>query len=64
LVFLDWWFKKRDHDRDNPVVDDEQRIIDLAKMYLEKEGYRVTSAIDGAIAPSDPAKGRPWSCSI
>jgi two-component system alkaline phosphatase synthesis response regulator PhoP/two-component system response regulator ResD len=32
------------------IVDDEQRIIDLAKMYLEKEGYRVTSATDGSIA--------------
>ena len=32
------------------VVDDEQRIIDLAKMYLEQEGYRVTSATDGAVA--------------
>lgn len=32
------------------VVDDEQRIIDLAKMYLEKEGFRVRSANDGMIA--------------
>ena len=30
------------------VVDDEQRIIDLARMYLEQDGYRVTSATDGA----------------
>ena len=29
------------------VVDDEQRIIDLAKMYLEQEGYRVDSTTDG-----------------
>lgn len=29
------------------VVDDEQRIIDLAQMYIEKEGYRVTAATDG-----------------
>lgn len=32
------------------VVDDEQRIIDLAKMYLEKEGFHVKSANDGMIA--------------
>lgn len=32
------------------VVDDEQRIIDLAKMYLEKEGFRVLSATDGSVA--------------
>ena len=30
------------------VVDDEQRIIDLARMYLEQDGYRVKSATDGA----------------
>jgi two-component system, OmpR family, alkaline phosphatase synthesis response regulator PhoP len=32
------------------VVDDEQRIIDLVKMYVEQEGYRVTSATDGTTA--------------
>src|SRR5215207_652731 len=32
------------------VVDDEQHIIDLAKMYLEQEGYRVDSATDGKLA--------------
>jgi two-component system, OmpR family, alkaline phosphatase synthesis response regulator PhoP len=32
------------------VVDDEQHIIDLAKMYLEQEGYRVDSATDGKMA--------------
>ncbi len=29
------------------VVDDEQRIIDLAQMYLEQEGFRVDSATEG-----------------
>jgi DNA-binding response OmpR family regulator len=29
------------------VIDDEQRIIDLARMYLEQEGYTVRSEIDG-----------------
>ncbi|MBL8154557.1 MAG: response regulator transcription factor [Anaerolineae bacterium] len=32
------------------LVDDEQHIIDLAQMYLEQEGWRVTSATDGAVA--------------
>lgn len=32
------------------VIDDEQHIIDLAKMYLEKENYAVTSATDGVTA--------------
>ena len=29
------------------VVDDEQSILDLARLYLEKEGYRVVTATDG-----------------
>lgn len=29
------------------VIDDEQRIIDLARMYLEQEGFTVSSATDG-----------------
>lgn len=32
------------------VVDDEQRIIDLASMYLEQEGYTIHSANDGSVA--------------
>ncbi|MBC8171205.1 MAG: response regulator transcription factor [Anaerolineae bacterium] len=32
------------------IVDDEQRIIDLAKMYLEQEGYQVLSENDGLVA--------------
>jgi two-component system, OmpR family, alkaline phosphatase synthesis response regulator PhoP len=32
------------------VVDDEQRIIDLAQMYLEQEGYAVESETDGSAA--------------
>ncbi len=32
------------------LVDDEQHIIDLAKMYVEQEGWKTTSATDGAIA--------------
>lgn len=32
------------------LVDDEQHIIDLASMYLSREGYTITSAIDGKLA--------------
>ncbi|MFV1857816.1 MAG: response regulator transcription factor [Anaerolineales bacterium] len=32
------------------VVDDEPNIVDLVTMYLEREGYRVESAYDGAQA--------------
>jgi DNA-binding response OmpR family regulator len=32
------------------LVDDEQHIIDLARMYLEQEGFKVASANDGAQA--------------
>ena len=29
------------------IVDDEQHIIDLAKLYLEQDGYKTSSATDG-----------------
>jgi DNA-binding response OmpR family regulator len=32
------------------VVDDEKSIVELARLYLEKEGYRVEQAYDGAEA--------------
>jgi two-component system alkaline phosphatase synthesis response regulator PhoP len=32
------------------LVDDEANIVDLARMYLEREGYRVEAAYDGAVA--------------
>ncbi len=32
------------------VVDDEQRIIDLARMYLEQDGFHVKSATNGTAA--------------
>ncbi len=32
------------------IVDDEQHIIDLAKLYLEQEGYKTSSATDGKAA--------------
>ncbi len=32
------------------IVDDEQHIIDLARMYLEVEGFKITSATDGKTA--------------
>ena len=32
------------------IVDDEQHIIDLAKMYLQQEGFKTDSATDGRAA--------------
>lgn len=32
------------------IVDDEQHIIDLTKLYLEQEGYKTSSATDGKSA--------------
>jgi two-component system, OmpR family, alkaline phosphatase synthesis response regulator PhoP len=32
------------------IVDDEANIVDLARMYLEREGFRVEAASDGAAA--------------
>ncbi len=42
------------------IVDDEPHIVELAQMYLERDGFRVQSAADGAaaleaIAQSPPA---------
>ena len=32
------------------LVDDEQHIIDLVRLYLEREGFQVDSATDGQVA--------------
>ncbi len=41
------------------VVDDEQHIVDLAKLYLEAEGFRVLSASDGQRALERIRRNRP-----
>lgn len=41
------------------LVDDEQNIIELATMYLEQEGFRVSSARDGELALESIRKDRP-----
>jgi DNA-binding response OmpR family regulator len=41
------------------LVDDERNIVDLARMYLEKEGFRVESAPDGAQALDKIARNPP-----
>lgn len=41
------------------VVDDEQHIIDLAKIYLEIEGFKVTSCTDGLKALEQISSERP-----
>jgi two-component system alkaline phosphatase synthesis response regulator PhoP len=41
------------------VVDDEENIIDLTRLYLEREDYRVDSATDGAQALEKIQKQEP-----
>jgi DNA-binding response OmpR family regulator len=41
------------------LVDDEASIVSLAKMYLEREGFRVASAGDGLMALETVEKLRP-----
>lgn len=41
------------------VVDDEQRIIELARMYLEQDGFRVTSTTNGTAARRMILKDKP-----
>ncbi len=41
------------------LVDDEPSIIQLARMYLEREGFRVVSVGDGQAALETVASGRP-----
>lgn len=41
------------------LVDDEQHIIDLAKMYLEKEGFKIIEANDGRRALNTIAAEKP-----
>jgi len=41
------------------VVDDEPNIIELAQLYLEREGYRIITATDGKIALDAVAKQKP-----
>ncbi len=41
------------------IVDDEQRIIDLARMYLEPDGFRVTSATSGTAAKGMILRDKP-----
>ncbi|MDL1903079.1 response regulator, partial [Anaerolineae bacterium CFX9] len=32
------------------IVDDDEHIVELARMYIEVEGFKVTSATDGKLA--------------
>ena len=43
------------------LVDDEAHIVELARMYLEREGFRVASAADGAPGSwAAPGQRRKW----
>ena len=39
------------------VVDDEKRIVDLVRLYLEREGYVVDEAFNGEAALDMISKG-------
>jgi DNA-binding response OmpR family regulator len=41
------------------VVDDDRKIVDLARMYLEKDGYHVIAAYDGRAALELARRERP-----
>lgn len=41
------------------VVDDEEHIVELARLYLNREGYQVDSVGDGALALGRFAQGKP-----
>jgi two-component system, OmpR family, alkaline phosphatase synthesis response regulator PhoP len=41
------------------IVDDEPSIVQLARMYLEREGFRTESANDGEAALDKVARGHP-----
>lgn len=41
------------------LVDDEPSIVQLARTYLERDGFRVQSAVDGEAALAQVAKSRP-----
>lgn len=41
------------------VVDDEKRIVEIVRAYLEREGYRVTAAYDGKAALAAVEKEKP-----
>ena len=41
------------------IADDEASIRDLARLYLEKEGFRVRTAVDGAVALDEVRRDPP-----
>lgn len=41
------------------IVDDEQRIVDLAQLYLEQDGFRCKSATDGLVALNEILNNSP-----
>ena len=41
------------------LVDDEPNIIELAQLYLEREGYRIITASNGKAALNAVEKERP-----
>ena len=41
------------------VVDDEEHIVELARLYLSRDGFQVVSVTDGGLAVEEFTRGRP-----
>src|SRR5258708_1253159 len=41
------------------VVDDEEHIVELARLYLSRDGYQVASVTDGALALDEFNRAKP-----
>ncbi len=41
------------------IVDDDQKTVELVRLYLENDGYQVFSAMDGRLALSEVKKSNP-----
>jgi DNA-binding response OmpR family regulator len=41
------------------IVDDDKKLVELLKLYLERDGYRIDAAYDGAEALERSRRGRP-----
>jgi DNA-binding response OmpR family regulator len=41
------------------VIDDEEHIVELARLYLSRDGYQVASVNDGALAVDEFTRGKP-----
>ena len=48
-----------ENDRTVLVVDDDPNVVELARLYLERDGYRVLTALDGIVGLGTAREERP-----